>query len=161
MFLQIYNRSCFSLIKQDMRKSSASINMSMDNNNRLKSRLQSQLSTNAKFMDNFDPDQSSRTLKKQNNPSMEDKNANKWRLDNVFDHHGRYRESGINACDCLLTYCTGCHFPCSNCHSTRCGPQCRVNRRFAYSAIEMEGDKDNKAITANPYVNVKQENEND
>jgi hypothetical protein len=45
-------------------------------------------------------------------------------------------------CDCLRTDCTGCHFPCPQCKSLKCGHKCRVNRQWYYERIEIEGSND-------------------
>jgi len=42
-------------------------------------------------------------------------------------------------CDCLLPNCPGCHYPCKSCGDCRCGHECRVNRRYVYESIELEG----------------------
>lgn len=96
--------------------------------------IQNNLTIDAKFMDNFDPKQSSRTMKKR---SMD----NKFFSENVYDSSGRYRHSGVDACDCLEDDCVGCHFPCKHCSSTKCGPSCRVNRRYCYEFINCDEKK--------------------
>lgn len=51
-------------------------------------------------------------------------------------------------CDCLLTKCAGCFFPCPKCKSTKCGPSCRRNRSFKYICVTYEEDKITKAIAS-------------
>lgn len=88
------------------------------------------LVVDAKFMDNFEPDRSRRAEKK--------RLANQLSC-NDFDRHGCYQKTGVDACDCLVKNCVGCHFPCPECGSPKCGPLCRINRRFAYYSIEFDG----------------------
>jgi len=42
-------------------------------------------------------------------------------------------------CDCLELKCSGCHTPCPKCTDRRCGISCRVNRRWVYDVVEIEG----------------------
>ncbi|XP_026738831.1 ARL14 effector protein-like isoform X3 [Trichoplusia ni] len=44
--------------------------------------------------------------------------------------------------------CPGCHFPCSKCNSNKCGLECRVNRKWMYDKIEIEG---NDFVVKNDY----------
>lgn len=48
-------------------------------------------------------------------------------------------ESKQDICDCLRRGCPGCHFPCKQCKSTKCGNKCRCNRVWYYEKIEIEG----------------------
>lgn len=56
----------------------------------------------------------------------------------MFDAKGRYRANGFDICDCLDNTCPGCHFPCPNCKNTKCGPCCRVNRKWPFESIQHE-----------------------
>lgn len=56
----------------------------------------------------------------------------------MFDGKGRYRANGFDICDCLDNTCPGCHFPCPNCKNTKCGPCCRVNRKWPFESIQHE-----------------------
>ncbi|KAJ6640600.1 ARL14 effector protein [Pseudolycoriella hygida] len=60
------------------------------------------------------------------------------RSNSLFDEHGRYRSTNADLCDCLED-CPGCHYPCPQCSSPKCGPVCRVNRRWAFEVIEHDG----------------------
>ncbi|KAH8271834.1 hypothetical protein KR044_007470 [Drosophila immigrans] len=57
----------------------------------------------------------------------------------AYDEYGNIRSSGLDACDCMNEQCDGCWLECGNCGSTRCGPQCRVNRKFFYESFEHDG----------------------
>ncbi|XP_065600211.1 ARL14 effector protein-like [Cyrtonyx montezumae] len=56
--------------------------------------------------------------------------------------------SNIDLCDCLETDCLGCFYPCPKCNSTKCGPECRCNRKWVYDTIETE---DGNVISAFPF----------
>jgi len=60
----------------------------------------------------------------------------------IFDEKGRYRDNLLDACDCLKFNCNGCFWPCPGCKSTKCGPICRVNRKFIYDSIDFDGNND-------------------
>lgn len=112
---------------------------------KLNNRLQNELATDAKFMDNFNPDESSRTQKKLRDGYKNTSTSSSTVTDyTAFDDRGRYRSNGVDACDCLIQNCVGCHFPCPNCGNPKCGPNCRVNRKTAVSSIEVDGS--NKCI---------------
>ena len=57
----------------------------------------------------------------------------------VYDEYGRVLADSSNRCDCLEPRCPGCHFPCPKCGSEKCGVECRCNRRWYYSELEVEG----------------------
>lgn len=96
------------------------------------SRISRELVTNAKFMDNFDPENSSRAMKKRQIEQQ-------LFAERVYDSLGRYRDTGVDACDCLEDRCEGCHFPCPKCGSPKCGTKCRVNRRYLFQSIMLDG----------------------
>ncbi|XP_078044309.1 ARL14 effector protein-like isoform X2 [Augochlora pura] len=56
-----------------------------------------------------------------------------------FDPEHSEREKRDDLCDCMNLNCAGCHFPCSKCSSTKCGHDCRINRKWTYDSIENEG----------------------
>lgn len=57
----------------------------------------------------------------------------------LYDSMGRLRATLEDLCDCLEKECEGCHFPCEKCTSEKCGPTCRVNRKYVYEKIEFNG----------------------
>jgi len=57
----------------------------------------------------------------------------------AYDEYGNIRWNGADVCDCMNEECVGCWSECGNCGSTRCGPQCRVNRKFFYESIVYDG----------------------
>lgn len=91
----------------------------------------------SKFLDDFDPEKSSRERRKLTRQSYttQKRSGN----NSIFDEKGRYRHNLADACDCLDNSCVGCHFPCPNCRSPKCGSTCRVNRKFAFETIEHDG----------------------
>ncbi|KAG5668600.1 hypothetical protein PVAND_016536 [Polypedilum vanderplanki] len=68
-------------------------------------------------------------------------NENSMRPSNSisYDSQGRIRGSQEDICDCMDTACLGCHFECERCKSKKCGPSCRVNRRYTYETIVIDG----------------------
>ncbi|XP_066474271.1 ARL14 effector protein-like [Tiliqua scincoides] len=56
-----------------------------------------------------------------------------------YDKHGQLLCSKTDLCDCLDKNCLGCFYPCPKCNSTKCGPQCRCNRKWIYDQIQTEG----------------------
>ncbi|XP_043063638.1 LOW QUALITY PROTEIN: ARL14 effector protein-like [Drosophila ficusphila] len=57
----------------------------------------------------------------------------------VYDEYGKIRTSGLDICDCMNDKCDGCWYECQNCGSTKCGPECRSNRKFFYEGITYDG----------------------
>ncbi|XP_064260792.1 ARL14 effector protein-like [Passer domesticus] len=55
-----------------------------------------------------------------------------------YDKRGRLLCNNIDLCDCLDIDCLGCFYPCPNCNSNKCGPECRCNRKWVYDTIETE-----------------------
>lgn len=95
-----------------------------------------QLVIDSKLSD-FDPEKSVREKRKINRKSYAE--STNQRSMNLYDEKGRIRSTGADLCDCLDSTCPGCHFPCSNCRSTKCGSFCRVNRKWAFDSIEHDG----------------------
>ncbi|KAH8419336.1 hypothetical protein KR222_005661 [Zaprionus bogoriensis] len=56
-----------------------------------------------------------------------------------YDDYGFIRNNGLDVCDCMNSECEGCWDNCRNCGSTKCGPHCRVNRKFYYENIIYDG----------------------
>ena len=47
----------------------------------------------------------------------------------LYDSKGVLLHCGLDLCDCLEDSCPGCHLPCSNCSSPKCGHMCRFKER--------------------------------
>ena len=67
----------------------------------------------------------------------------------LYDSQGVLLHNQLDLCDCLRAACPGCHFPCPTCQSPKCGHDCRNNRDWEYTCVEVEssdGDafRDNK-----------------
>lgn len=87
----------------------------------------------SKFLEDFDPEKSTRERRKLSRKNYGSNSSNR---NTLYDEKGCYRLSGLNVCDCLDNNCVGCHFPCPQCSSTKCGPTCRVLRKWTYEMIE-------------------------
>ncbi|XP_055381809.1 ARL14 effector protein [Condylostylus longicornis] len=88
------------------------------------------------FLGDFDPEKSRRRkIKVKRKVPAITRNT-------VFDDKGRYRDSLFDVCDCMKYNCPGCFWPCPSCRSTKCGPVCRCNRKFAYESIDFDGNND-------------------
>ncbi|XP_025028565.1 ARL14 effector protein-like [Python bivittatus] len=55
-----------------------------------------------------------------------------------YDKHGRLLSNKTDLCDCLEKNCLGCFYPCPKCNSTKCGAECRCNRKWVYEQIQVE-----------------------
>ncbi|XP_013134922.1 PREDICTED: ARL14 effector protein [Papilio polytes] len=86
------------------------------------------------FLQDFDPEKSVRERRKLNRKSYF-MNRNK----KIYNERGQIAATGKDLCDCLIEKCPGCHFPCPKCSSLKCGNECRVNRKWVYEKIEIEG----------------------
>ncbi|KAG5444350.1 ARL14 effector protein-like [Clonorchis sinensis] len=58
----------------------------------------------------------------------------------LYDSRGRKLGSLVDTCDCLREDCPGCHLPCRRCHSTFCGPVCRIYRTFTFQELHTSSD---------------------
>ncbi|OCU02222.1 ARL14 effector protein-like [Xenopus laevis] len=56
-----------------------------------------------------------------------------------YDKQGKLLCNNWDLCDCLEESCQGCFYPCPKCSSTKCGPECRCNRKWVYDRIQAEG----------------------
>ncbi|KAI9576629.1 hypothetical protein GQX74_010611 [Glossina fuscipes] len=86
-----------------------------------------------KFLDDFDPEKSNREKRKLKRKGSQQNSRS------LYDEYGRIRHNGLDVCDCMNEDCPGCWFECENCGSTKCGLQCRVNRKFFYESIAFDG----------------------
>lgn len=59
-----------------------------------------------------------------------------------YDCNGITIKGEQDICDCLRSGCPGCHFPCKQCSSHKCGNKCRVFRNWYYEKVEYEGTND-------------------
>ncbi|XP_012250925.1 ARL14 effector protein-like isoform X3 [Athalia rosae] len=97
------------------------------------------------FLKFFDPERSEREKRKLNRRLYPGAKKHV-----VYDDKGIYFHTGEDLCDCLERSCPGCHFPCPKCKSTKCGHECRSNRKWAYESIENEGSD---FVIKNPVLN--------
>uniref|UniRef100_A0A8D0NMW1 ARF7 effector protein C-terminal domain-containing protein n=1 Tax=Sus scrofa TaxID=9823 RepID=A0A8D0NMW1_PIG len=67
-----------------------------------------------------------------------------------YDKSGRLLCNDADLCDCLEKNCLGCFYPCPKCNSTKCGPECRCNRRWVYDAIVTESGE----VISTPPFNI-------
>ncbi|KAB0340953.1 hypothetical protein FD755_024577 [Muntiacus reevesi] len=65
-----------------------------------------------------------------------------------YDGKGRLLVNQADLCDCLDEDCPGCFYPCPKCNSTKCGPTCRRNRRWAYTSML---DENGEVISTMPF----------
>lgn len=101
------------------------------------------------FLFDFDP--TCRERKKQTLRTMSTTGTTPKNLNTVLDENGCYRDSGIDACDCLRTNCIGCFTtPCPGCGGRKCGAECRVNRKYVYVSCNIDGQEE---IFPNPNWN--------
>ncbi|XP_076067414.1 uncharacterized protein LOC143040340 isoform X1 [Oratosquilla oratoria] len=57
----------------------------------------------------------------------------------TYGPDGTIIATGKDLCDCLQSTCPGCHFPCPRCRSQKCGAECRINRKWYYDNLEVDG----------------------
>lgn len=61
----------------------------------------------------------------------------------VYNNEGHLSASKQDVCDCMSQECPGCHFPCMRCGSSKCGVECRCNRKWQYlNKKEVDGNSD-------------------
>lgn len=86
------------------------------------------------------------------NKNFDEKRSRRLAVKTTFDGQGRYRQNGLDACDCLDNNCPGCFFPCKKCSSVKCGSVCRRNRDDVILSWTTEGKRDairNSNISSN------------
>ncbi|XP_042867332.1 uncharacterized protein LOC122250084 isoform X5 [Penaeus japonicus] len=100
-----------------------------------------QVNNQFKFMENFNPKTSERVRRKKKKVQyFSSSGRNKNQMQQAYHgSDGRILSSGKDLCDCLQTSCPGCHYPCPKCNSPKCGSECRVNRKWYYEKVEVEG----------------------
>eukprot|EP00794_Sanderia_malayensis_P009890 gene9890-10902_t len=94
----------------------------------------------------FNPDNSnrekrklSRLVERQHNkthlrkPAVKPKQKRKA----LHDAIGCLEADGRDVCDCHEPDCPGCHYPCPNCNSEKCGSTCRCHRRWSYDHVDI------------------------
>ncbi|CDS37623.1 hypothetical protein EmuJ_000488700 [Echinococcus multilocularis] len=55
----------------------------------------------------------------------------------LYDSRGLLLSNMQDRCDCMRPDCPGCFLPCRRCHTTKCGPLCRIMRNFHYEKAEL------------------------
>lgn len=107
-------------------------------------KLVSKEDLSSNFMLDFDPMKPRREKNREKrNAAAKQSKDNKKNL-KIFNEKGIHLQSGLDSCDCLIQECPGCHFPCIKCKSTKCGHECRNNRKWQYESIEFENDPSKK-----------------
>lgn len=94
------------------------------------------LNTN-RFMENFNPETSARERRKLNRKL--NATGSKKTSGALYDENGIHIATEIDLCDCLDRSCSGCFLSCPKCGSTKCGQDCRANRKYIYEQVEYEG----------------------
>ncbi|RZF36755.1 hypothetical protein LSTR_LSTR005068 [Laodelphax striatellus] len=89
-----------------------------------------------KFMEDFNPERSDRERRKLTKKILSHTRA---AAGTVYNEAGLHVPSGKDMCDCFSHNCPGCFFPCPKCRSTKCGVDCRVNRKWSYDMYHIEG----------------------
>ncbi|XP_069175093.1 ARL14 effector protein isoform X2 [Procambarus clarkii] len=116
--------------------------------------LQLQICSRSKFIQNFNPKISERVLRKKKTV-RHSRSTGRTRSQNqqcVYGPDGTLVNSDKDLCDCLQSDCPGCYYPCPKCGSGKCGSECRVNRKWYYEKVEVEGTK---LIWKNEFVKKK------
>lgn len=94
--------------------------------------------TSNKFLENFNPETSYRERRKLNR-QIRNAGTAKRHPGALYDENGIHIASGMDICDCLFAKCQGCFYECPKCSSTKCGMECRVNRKYVYEQVDFEG----------------------
>jgi len=109
------------------------------------------MSETDKFMNEFDPVNSNREKRKKERAQQSNTSASTSGFNNsrrfssnkkgscMYDDKGHSLHDGADVCDCLRSDCPGCFFPCPKCRSPKCAHDCRINRRYTFESIEVEG----------------------
>ncbi len=95
-----------------------------------------------RFMDNFNPAASERERRKKKACPTDGRLYNEQGLLLAVPVEGNGDGRGgnlLDLCDCMKEFCPGCHFPCPKCKSQKCGAECRVNRKWQYETLEIDG----------------------
>ncbi|XP_023333846.1 ARL14 effector protein-like [Eurytemora carolleeae] len=102
-------------------------------------KLRAKEDSSSNFMADFDPTRPRR--EKQRASKRSSVAASKPARSNIlFSDKGVHIKSGQDMCDCLILECPGCHFPCPKCKSTKCGHDCRNNRKWQYETVVPENE---------------------
>lgn len=105
----------------------------------------------SRFMEDFEPENSERQKRKRSKLIDYTKESVP---PSVYDEKGAHIFSGINVCDCLVKTCPGCHFPCKRCKSSKCGHECRSQRKWVYEEVRCQ------SINSTHFVYIRKYNPN-
>ena len=102
---------------------------------------------NSLFLADFDPTKGRKAKQKLSEKAYKESNlgivgntkTKNVKKDSLYDAKGALLQNGLDLCDCLIDDCPGCHFPCPRCKSTKCGHECRNNRKWVYDTVELDG----------------------
>ncbi|XP_059615223.1 ARL14 effector protein-like [Phlebotomus argentipes] len=89
-----------------------------------------------KFMKDFNPETSKREKNKLKKIPMETTSATSRSHDT---RAAQLIENGQDLCDCLRLTCCGCFFSCPKCGSPKCGPKCRIMRKWMFESVVFDG----------------------
>ncbi|XP_022096274.1 ARL14 effector protein-like [Acanthaster planci] len=93
-------------------------------------------------MSTFDPENSEREMRKLRRTFQSTSITQKSRNHVMYNEKGLLLADNRDLCDCLNVKCPGCFYPCEQCSSTKCGVQCRCNRKWVYNKVENESGED-------------------